>query len=117
MDQHNKRRYERLGAKFEISYQKIGSRSGHMREGYTVNISPGGLYFRTKADTFKRGDLLKVELSIPPKSGLLEFGGKMAGFAKVLRSDAIFDSLAGDDSSGSNQGVALQFCRPMKLCV
>jgi hypothetical protein len=117
MDRHNKRKYERLKAKFEISYRRIGSISDQTHEGSTVNISPGGLYFRTKADTFKRGDLLKIELLVPPKSGLLEFGGKMAGFAKVLRADPIFNSRAGDDSSGYDHGIALQFCRPPKLCV
>lgn len=116
-DRHDKRKYQRLEAKFEISCRRIGSQSSQTREGYSMNISPGGVYFRTKADTFKRGDLLKIELLIPPKSGLLEFGGKMAGFAKVLRADNICNSTEGNVSSGSSYGVALQFCRPLKLCV
>ena len=117
MDRLNKRKYERLQIKFGISYRRIGTQLNQRREGYTLNISPEGLYFRTKADTFKRGDLLKIELSIPPKSGLLEFGGKLAGFAKVVRSDAILDDPGEDKSSGNDHGVALQFCRPPKLCV
>lgn len=117
MDRNDKRRYKRLGAEFELSYRRIGSHSGQPLQGYIVNISPGGAYFRTKADTLKRGDLLKIELSIPPKSGLLEFGGKMAGFAKVLRADTICDSSTDEGSSEDIHGVALQFCRPPKLCV
>ena len=115
MDRLNKRKYERLRSRFEISCRKIGTRANQASEGYTENVSPGGVYFRTKSNAFKRGDLLKIELSIPPKSGSLEFGGKMAGFAKVLRSDAIFDCPAYDDSSVSNHGVALQFCHPPRF--
>lgn len=117
MDRDNKRKYERLETKFELSCRRIGSHSSQTLQGYTVNISPGGAYFRMKTDTFKRGDLLKIELSIPPKSGLLEFGGKMAGFAKVLRADTICDSSTDEGSSEGIHGVALQFCRPPKLCV
>jgi len=75
--------------------------------GYTLNVSTGGLYFETEAGIFEQGNLLKVELDIPPTSGLLEFGGKIAGFARVLRTD----------SASGKYGVALQFCRPPKLSV
>ena len=117
MDRHEKRKYVRLGATFGLSYRRVGSQTGQNRQGYTVNICPGGVYFRTKADTFKRGDLLKIELSIPPRSGQLEFGGKMACFAKVLRADKILNSSEEDMPSGNDYGIALQFCRPPKLCV
>jgi hypothetical protein len=117
MDRHDKRKYERLGAQFELSCRKIGSQEVDIHEGYTVNISQGGVYFRTTTDSFERGDLLKVELSIPPKSGLLVFGGKMAGFAKVLRADNIDDPSVKNAPSDRSYGVALQFCRPPKLCI
>ncbi|OHB77922.1 MAG: hypothetical protein A2Z25_17000 [Planctomycetes bacterium RBG_16_55_9] len=116
MDRPDKRRYERLRAVFGISCRKIGSRMAHVREGQTVNVSPGGLYFHTAADSFKRGDLLKIELLIPPKPGQLEFGGKMEGVAKVLRAENITDYSTGEASPGSGYGVALQFCRPPKFC-
>ena len=117
MDRNEKRRYERLGEKFELSCRRIGSRTGQTFQGFTENISPGGAYFRTKADTLKRGDLLKIELAIPPKSGMLEFGGKMEGFAKVLRMDNIWDFSADEATSEGIHGVALQFCHPPKLCI
>jgi len=59
--------------------------------------------------------LLKVELSIPPTSGLLEFGCKLAGFAEVLRTENIGDSTPPNDLSSTRYGVAVQFCRPPKL--
>jgi len=115
MERSDKRKHKRLGEKFQISCRKVGSKAEQFYTGFTVNVSRGGLYFQTTADTFKQGNLLKVELSIPPTSGLLEFGGKVAGFAKVLRTDNICDSAA--DSSSGRYGVALQFCRPPKLCI
>ena len=107
MDRLEKRRHKRLGAKYNISCRKVGSTANISYDGYTVNVSTGGLYFETPTETFEQGNLLQVELSIPPTSGLLEFGGKIAGFAKVLRTDS---------ASGSH-GVALEFCRPLKLCI
>ena len=107
MDRSEKRRHRRLGTKYNISCRKVGSTAHTSYDGYTVNVSPSGLYFETEADTFERGNLLKVELIIPPTSGLLEFGGKIAGFAKVLRTD----------SASGRYGIALQFCRSPKLCI
>ena len=107
MDRSEKRRHKRLEARYNISCRKVRSTANILYDGHTVNVSTGGLYFETAADTFEQGNLLKVELSIPPTSGLLEFGGKIAGFARVLRTD----------SASGIYGVALQFCRPPKLCV
>jgi len=107
MDRLEKREHKRLGANYNLSCRKVGSNSNIFYYGHTVNISTGGLYFETMSSTFEQGDLLQVELSIPPTSGLLEFGGKIAGFAKVLRTD----------SASGKQGVALQFCRTPKLCL
>ena len=105
MDRLEKRRHKRLGVSYNLSCRKVGSTGNITYDGHTVNVSTGGLYFETARDTFEQGELLKVELSIPPTSGLLEFGGKIAGFAKVLRTD----------SACGRYGVALQFCRPPKL--
>ena len=105
MDRIEKRSHRRLGANYNISCRKVGSIENRAYDGLTANVSPGGLYFETTADTFEQGNLLRIELSIPPTSGLLEFGGKIAGFAKVLRTD----------SASGKHGVALQFCRHLKL--
>ena len=107
MDRTEKREHRRLGVNYHVSCRKVGSPEVRAYQGFTANVSPGGLYFTTNTETFKQGNLLKVELSIPPTSGLLEFGGKIAGFAKVLRID----------STTGRFGVAVQFCRPPKLCI
>jgi len=117
MEGTERRKYKRLGAKFDISCREVGSTTGQSHTGCTVNVGPGGLYFETESATFKPGSLVEVELSIPPRRGLLEFGGRIAGFARVLRADNIFESAGGTNLSSGTFGVAVQFCRSPKLCM
>jgi hypothetical protein len=117
MDGSEKRKYKRLGAKFDISCRKVGSTEEKSYSGRTMNVSPGGLYFETTAGTFKPGNLLELRLSIPPKAGILEFGGRISGFARVLRTDNIHVSTTDTGSSSARYGVALQFCRPPRFCM
>ena len=116
MDRAEKRKHKRLGAKFDISCREVGSTTGQSHTGCTVNVGPGGLYFETESATFKPGSLVEVELSIPPRRGLLEFGGRISGFARVMRTDNIYESAGGTNLSSEIFGVAVQFCRSPKLC-
>ena len=115
MDGSEKRRYRRLGAEFDLSCCKIGSPIEEFQSGRTVNVSPGGLCFETAVEGFEPGNLLKVDLSIPPTSGQLEFGGRISGFARVLRTSTICESSPGVNSFSKGCKVALEFCRPLKL--
>ncbi len=116
MERSEKRRDRRMGAQFDISCHAVGSAASKSYDGRTVNVSSGGLYFETD-ETFEPGNLLEVELSIPPTPGVLEFGGKLAGFARVLRARGLEGALVGEGPSGGRCGVAVQFCRPPKLCI
>lgn len=113
----DKRKYKRLTIKLDLSYRKVDSPAKKSYAGCTVNVSPGGLYFETAADVFKLGSLLKVELSIPPTSGLLEFGGSISGLGKVLRAHTISGSRTDTELPSVRSGVALEFCRPLKLSI
>lgn len=111
MSNFEKRKFKRLSITLDLSSRKVGSTTEKIYRGRTVNVSPGGLYFETADDVFETGNLFKVELTIPPTTGLLEFGGKIAAYAKVLRTSILSDALSSD-----KYGVALQFCRSPKLC-
>lgn len=117
MDRLEKRRYRRLKAAYNISCRKIGSSGNKSYEGCTVNVGTGGLYFETVDNVFGTGELLKIELTIQPTSGLLEFGGKIAGFAKVIRACDVTDSAIEAGFSSGRYGVAVEFCRAPKLCL
>ena len=117
MDRVEKRAYRRLDACYNLSYRKVGSTVGKSHSACTANVSSCGLYIETGVGALERGELLKVELSVPPTPGLLEFGGKIGGFAKVLRADKICDDVGSKNSVSGKYGAALQFCRPPKLCL
>jgi hypothetical protein len=110
-----RRRHRRLPIKIPLSCSKVGSTAEKARKGLTVNISPAGLYFQTRAGTFKDGSLVRVELSIPPTTGVLEFGGTISSFARVVRTHRIQDYRTNTGLSSSKFGVALEFCQPPKL--
>jgi len=117
MDTPERRKFKRLMTNLDISCYEVGSQENPHSTGRTINASRGGLYLQTSASTLKKdnipkGTLFKVELSIPPTKGLLEFGGKLAGFAKFLRARELPEHQAND-----KYGVAFEFCQPPKLSV
>lgn len=116
MERTERRRDRRLSRRFDLLCHAAGSTAGKPYDGQTVNVSSGGLYFET-VGTFEPGGLLHVELSIPPTPGLLEFGGRIAGFARVLRTYSIGGSSADEEPSCERYGVAVEFCRPLRLCI
>lgn len=113
MSGFEKRKYKRLPIRLALSCCKIGSSAENVYTGYTLNVCPGGVYFETAADALKPGNLVEVELAIPPTAGLLELGGRISGLAKVLRTNEV---CADSAQSCGNYGVALQFCQSPKLC-
>jgi len=110
MSRSEKRKYKRLPITLDLSCHKAGSTMEEFYTGRTVNVGPGGLYFETATGVFKPGNLLKVDLSIPPTTGLLEFGGRISGLVRVLRTCNIDDSLL-----SAKYGVAVEFCQSPKL--
>jgi hypothetical protein len=117
-----KRKYPRLPIGLDLSCRKVGSVAEKWHSGRTMNVSPGGLYFQTSTSAFKPGNLLNVELSIPPTTGLLEYGGRISGFARVLRADEIGSAkseparLRRVGLSSTRCGVAAEFCHPVRFC-
>ena len=116
MDGSEKRKYKRFGAKLDISCVDVGSFAEHFQTGSTVNVSTGGLYFKSSSSAFKPGHLIKVQMTIPPRSGQLEFGGKLSGYARVLRMEYLSNMSRNHRDSSKNYGIAAEFCRPPKLC-
>lgn len=115
MDTIEKRKYKRLPIKLALSCRKVDSQGEKTHTGSTTNVSPGGLYFETAFKVFKPGNMLSVDLSIPPTTGLLESGGSISGIGKVLRTHTIGSSRTESAGSTLRSGVALEFCQPLKL--
>ena len=113
MDNSERRKCKRLAANFNLSCSKLGAMPDQNCGGRTVNVSPGGLYFETASDViFDAGNLLKIELAIPPTSGELELGGRIAVLGRVVRtSDPETESIL----NSHTHGIALEFCRSPRL--
>jgi hypothetical protein len=115
MDGPERRTYKRSRKELALSYRKIAPTDQISHGGQTSNVSPGGLYFRTRSTTLKPGNLVAVEVSIPPTAGVLEFGGKISGLARVLRAHKICDLGPDVHSPAGTCGVAVEFCQRPKL--
>lgn len=116
-DRSDKRRHRRLRFHYGLLCRKVGSAADKSYGGRVVNVSPGGVYFETEAEAPQRGDLLKMTLEVPPTAGLLEFGGRFAGYANVLRTERLRDDQGGNGPLCDKYGVAVRFCRSPKLCL
>ena len=115
MDNPEKRRYQRMPIRLDLSCQKINSFAENRCAGRTINVSAGGFCFQTSSDGIKQGDLLNVEFSIPPTTGLLEYGGRISGFARVLRTEDVVRISSEVSLSSGRFGIAAEFCQPLRL--
>ena len=115
MCRFEERKHKRLAVKFDLSCCKVGSTTGKSHTGHTVNVSPGGLYFETDTDTLKPGNVVKINLSIPPTAGQLELGGKISAFGRVLRTHNLRDFHTDTSLSSARYGVALEFSQSPKF--
>ncbi len=117
MSGSEKRKFKRLPLKLHLSCRRVDSPSEALHIGRTVNVGPGGIYFETPSKIFEPGHLIKIDMSIPPTDGLLEFGGRVSGFAKVLRTHPPVTDSAADTVIKGFHGVAVEFCHPLRLSV
>lgn len=103
-----KRKYQRITMNLALSCRCVGSPSQQVHTGQTINVGPGGIFFETSANSFEPGNLIKIELSIPPTAGLLEFGGRISSLAKVLR---IREIKPQKKPANPKYGIAVEFCQ------
>jgi hypothetical protein len=85
MSQPERRKHERLPLQLDLLCQRVGTGGSGLYTGKTVNVSTGGILFHITDCKIDRDDLLNVELTVPPTEGLLELGGRVSTFARVLR--------------------------------
>jgi len=107
-----RRKYKRKPIKLDLSFRKIGHFDANIYAGFTYNVCPGGIYFETQEAEIKKGNLLQMKISIPPKAGLLEKGGKIIASGKVLRMETID---VNRNLQAGSRGVAILFTHPPKF--
>lgn len=107
--EEDRRRHKRISLKLSVCCQKVGLSDGRLYSGRTINVSPGGMLLEMKSSGFRDGELLSVEMTVPPTEGLLEFGGSFSSYARVVRSGKQPLPIDPDNA------VALEFCDSPKF--
>lgn len=113
---NEKRKHQRLPLRFSVLCQKVGVPASKVYTGTSVDVSPGGMLIDFNTNALKHGELLSVEMPIPPTKGILEYGGRFSGYARVIRIDSS-DPKKKAKSNPAGQTIALQFCESPKLQV
>jgi len=103
--EEDRRRHRRFPLKLSILCQKVGLSGGELVSGRTVNVGPGGMLVEVNSGDAAEGELLSVEMSVPPMEGLLDFGGSLSNHARVVRSDG-----HGNPEGVAEKVIALEFC-------
>jgi len=112
----DKRKHQRLPLRLSVLCQKVGRSAGRVYTGNSVNVSPGGMLIEFNGSGLNSGDLLSVEMSVPPKAGLLDYGGRFSSYARVIRIDSAHVSKK-TRAAAVVQTAALEFCESPKLNV
>ena len=114
MDSENRRLHKRLPLKISVLCQTVGISGGSSFTGNTVDVSPGGMLVEFNSGGLSDGQLLCIEMSVPPTEGLLKYGGRFSSYARIVRLEDA-KAGAGPDSSSLVQTAALEFCQSPKL--
>lgn len=116
--QEEKRVYRRIPLKLAVLCQKAGLVEGRLYTGNTVNVCPGGVLMEINGAGLDVGELVNLELAVPPTQGLLEFGGRFSTYARILRIQPPphkprEEVMAGEASDSYR--IAMEFCEVPRL--
>jgi hypothetical protein len=114
--QKERRIYHRVPVRLTAICHKVGQSPGRIYTANTVDVSSGGMLMEMNTCDLDEGQLLSVDMSLPPTEGLLEFGGRFSTYARVLRVESCEDDHP-DTHRRFGRQIALEFCQSMRLQV
>lgn len=107
-----RRKHRRLEIRLPLQYCPVGDTGVNLCRTVTRNISTGGLYFDTDDLDIRPGQLIDLELTIPPGEGYSPYQGHITGICEVIRVDSS-DTVV---SAGARRvGVATRFREGLRL--
>jgi hypothetical protein len=110
MEETQDRRYhQRLPLRLNVLCQTVGLSGGRSYSGSTVDVSTGGMLVEMNEPGLNEGQLISVEVSVPPTTGLMEYGGRLSSYARVCRIDQEQMEQIELSKAGS-KAIALEFC-------
>jgi len=106
----DRRMHRRLRMSLPLEYRRVGRPSTELHRSIVRDVSTGGIFFETVLDDLRKGDLLEIELTIPPGEGHFPYQGRVSSTAAVVRTE----KLAGQISA-PRLGVGAAFQKGFKL--
>jgi len=116
LGEKERRKNKRLDLKLPVVCHEVGTSTNRFFTGTTVDIGPKGALIDINTHGLKQGELVNIEMPIPPTKGLLEYGGRFSTYARILR---VYKPKPGSSSKSAStiQTIALEFCESPKLQV
>ena len=109
MEETKDRRYhQRLALRLNVQCQTVGLSGGKSFSGSTVDVSTGGMLVEMSEPGLNEGQLISVEMAVPPSTGLMEYGGRLSSYARVCRIDD--ENVAQSEPESRSKAIALEFC-------
>lgn len=116
--QDDRRLYRRIPLKLAVLCQKAGLMEGRLYTGNTINVCPGGVFMEINGAGLDIGELVNLELAVPPTQGLLEFGGRFSTYARILRIQSPHHKPPEEVMTGEGSDIyriAMEFCEVPRL--
>lgn len=108
-----RRKHRRLRMSLPVEFRRQGEPSAALRRSVARDVSTGGIYFETMLDDLRKGELLNIELTIPPGEGHFPYQGRVSSLAAVVRTESLATSAA--QVSDPRTGVGAAFRKDFKL--
>lgn len=109
-----RRIHERHQLKLDVFCQTVGLAGGKFYSGSTVDVSPSGILVEIYETGLGIGQLISVDMPIPPDGDMLDYGGRFSGYARVVRIEQHKNDIR---RNLSTQAIALEFCQAPRLQV
>jgi len=107
----DRRAHRRMELRLPVECRREGQEGEFIVRTITQDICTNGLYLELDEPGLHKGDLLSIELTIPPSEGVSSDEGRGTCEAEVVRTDRV--RRIGE--SFDRHGVALRFLGPLRI--
>ena len=108
-----RRKHRRLQMHLPLEFRRVAESNTQRCRSVTQDVSTGGIYFETMQEGLHKGELLDIEMTIPPGEGHFPYQGRVSSVATVVRTDK-HDGSAGA-TSNPRMGIGVAFRESFKL--
>ena len=108
-----RRKHRRLQMRLPLEFRRVNELSAGQYHSVTRDVSTGGIYFETGLDDLQKGELLDIEMTIPPGEGHFPYQGRVSSVARVVRTAK--SSASAGRTANPRMGVGAAFRESFKL--